>query len=532
LLHHWSIRRKTALGLGLLAATIVILAGAGTWNGYIYRNLVRSLRTRVAELPVAAQLSCEVGELRMVVSRLRGLRSNSFSLGTPSVGSSELELCRSDFHNKLLQTGLTLGQYQSRLECKLRQGLPITENKKEWETVDRIETVLDRIHETETRSQWMVDLESVAALEADLKILQALASELPSHLHSRLAGLADEERAKYRAIILASWVSGFFATLLVAFGLNLFYGELFRPLRTIIAGSRLVAAGQFDYRIPLSTDDEMGELVGAMNGMTERFCAIRDDLDNQVRLRTQQVIRSEQLASVGFLAAGVAHEINNPLASIAMCAESLESRLTPLVTEENESSEVVTNYLRMIQTEAFRCKEITEKLLDFSRTGDSSGEGKRETTDLGELVSDVVEMVGHLKKYRDKRVCWERPTPLMASVNRHAIKQVVLNLLTNALDSLEPDGEVRIQVELRDTLAEIRFDDNGCGIEPKWIDQIFEPFFTRRRGGGGTGLGLSISHRIIAEHDGELTAESDGAGQGSTFRIRLPRVGSSARYAA
>ena len=95
----------------------------------------------------------------------------------------------------------------------------------------------------------------------------------------------------------------------------------------LIEGSRRVAAGEFGYRIKLDTRDEMSELADAMNDMTARFQAIRDDLDRQVQERTKQVVRSEQLASVGFLAAGVAHEINNPLASIALCAESLEGRL-------------------------------------------------------------------------------------------------------------------------------------------------------------------------------------------------------------
>ena len=130
-----------------------------------------------------------------------------------------------------------------------------------------------------------------------------------------------------------------------------------------------------------------------MNAMTTRFQQTRDDLDRQVRERTRQVVRSEQLASVGFLAAGVAHEINNPLASIAICSESLESRLRDILTDQDDEhaaeSEVVNNYIAMIQKEAFRCKQITEKLLDFSRLGDSD----RQNTDLRDLVSGVIEMV-------------------------------------------------------------------------------------------------------------------------------------------
>ena len=201
-----------------------------------------------------------------------------------------------------------------------------------------------------------------------------------------------------------------------------------------------MAAGEFGYRIRIDTDDEMAELAKAMNDMTARFQEIRDDLDRQVQERTKQVVRSEQLASVGFLAAGVAHEINNPLASIAMCAESLEGRCRELLDEADPQQAVIGNYLRMIQTEAFRCKGITEKLLDFSRIGP----GRRQNTELGELVA---------RRDRDARPPGQVPAEAhrvrrrasrcVAAVNPQEIKQVVLNLLTNALDSLDDGGTVR-----------------------------------------------------------------------------------------
>jgi signal transduction histidine kinase len=235
------------------------------------------------------------------------------------------------------------------------------------------------------------------------------------------------------------------------------------------------------------------------------------------------VVRNEQLASVGFLAAGVAHEINNPLASIALCAESLEGRIAELVEKLPERSadhEVIGNYLRMIQNEAFRCKGITERLLDFSRIGDVS----HHNTDLRELVQGVIDMVSHLGRYQDKHVELIAGDSPIAPVNTQEVKQVVLNLITNALDSLSPGGTVRIELNQRGNQVELVVADNGCGMTDEVLKHLFEPFFTRRRDGQGTGLGLSITYRIVADHGGHIDAHSDGPGRGSRFHVWLPLV--------
>jgi len=283
-----------------------------------------------------------------------------------------------------------------------------------------------------------------------------------------------------------------------------------------------VAGGEFGYRISLETHDEMSELADAMNEMTARFEAIRDGLDREVQERTKQVVRSEQLASVGFLAAGVAHEINNPLASIALCAESLESRIAELLEAVPAAGaadrEVIRNYLRMIQNEAFRCKGITEGLLDFSRMGDVT----RHSTDLRELVQGVIDMVAHLGTYQDKHIEFAPGDGIVAPVNSQELKQVVLNLITNGLDSLSPGGVLNIELQTNRGQAEIAFTDNGCGMTDEVLKHLFEPFFTRRRCGQGTGLGLSITYRIVADHGGHIDVHSDGPGKGSRFCVTLP----------
>jgi signal transduction histidine kinase len=278
-----------------------------------------------------------------------------------------------------------------------------------------------------------------------------------------------------------------------------------------------VAAGDFAFRITLDTRDEMAELADAFNDMTERFQEIRDDLDRQVQERTREVIRSEQLASVGFLAAGVAHEINNPLASIAMCAESLESRIDAAPLPEADA-EVARRYLALIQSEAFRCKGITEKLLDFSRLG----EVRRQATALAALVTDVADMLRHVGRFAGRSIVIDEGPDVLVMVNPQEIKQVVLNLLVNALDSIEETGSVRVTAKRSGGEAMLTFSDDGCGMTPEVLEHLFEPFFTRRKAGQGTGLGLSIVHRIVADHGGRIQATSDGPGKGSTFRVTLP----------
>ncbi len=172
----------------------------------------------------------------------------------------------------------------------------------------------------------------------------------------------------------------------------------------------------------------------------------------------------------------------------------------------------------MIQEEAFRCKRITEKLLDFSRCG----EIQRQRTDLASLIQGVVEMVLHMGKYRGKHIAFNPREAVMAHADEQEIKQVVLNLVVNALDCMESGGTLRIELRHFEGQAEMTFADDGCGMVAEVLENIFEPFFTRRKVGKGTGLGLSITHNIVSQHQGSITASSPGEGRGATFTVRLP----------
>lgn len=528
LFSHWPIRNKLQLGLGLLAVSVLTLFGSAYYGLYAYRGLVKSLSARSTELPLANKLSQHVADLRVILSQVDEPPAGVVPMAQESDQNVfDIDgLLREKYRTQFDLFCRTLQQYREQLDAnRLRAPTDIGDDRRERETLAKIDEVLDRLERDDRNASgvdwWLDNKLKVGVLREEIETLRELAAELPSHLHRRLHTLATEVKTQYRVAIVLAWATTVVATLLLVASVQLFRKWIARPLSRLVQGSREVAAGMFDHRIRLDSDDEMRELAEAMNAMTARFQEIRDDLDRQVRERTKQVVRSEQLASVGFLAAGVAHEINNPLASISICSESLEGRLTDLLKDGDEHAaecEVMRNYLQMIQQEAFRCKQITEKLLDFSRTGDP----ERHLTDLRELVAGVIEMIGHLGTYRDKSIELDEGEAVLAELCPQELKQVVLNLITNGLDSVDAGGTVWVSVDSQGDDARIVVQDNGCGMTEDVIQHLFEPFFTRRRNGQGTGLGLSITYRIVEEHHGQIVAESDGICRGSRFTITIP----------
>jgi signal transduction histidine kinase len=525
-LSHWPIRTKLKLGLGLLLATVLALFGSAYYGLYAYRGLVRSLSWRSAELPLASDVQQWVSNLRITLSQADERRDWPDLQENPEV-DQPTEWLGNQFRMGIGQLVDALARYRRQLDENVADPASrLADDSDERATLAEIDAVIAEIKKTspgvDWGRNWVLDRGQINRLRARVTELHRLATELPSHLHKRMHVLVGDVRSQYRTAIVVAWMNVVLAVVLLGAARRVFYKWFADPLHALVDGSRKVAAGDFGHRIELQTRDEIGELADAMNAMTNRFREIRDDLDRQVQERTNQVVRSEQLASVGFLAAGVSHEINNPLASIALCSESLESRLQDLLDGAEpgraEDVQIARNYLQMIQREAFRCKQITEKLLDFARRGDC----ERHATDLRELVESVIDMVQHLGQYQDKRLELLPGLPVVAAVNPQKLKQVVLNLITNGLESLDSGGTVRVAVERDAEVARIVVEDNGCGMAGEVLKHLFEPFFTRRRSGQGTGLGLSITHRIVEEHRGRIEATSDGPGRGSRFVVTLP----------
>ncbi len=230
------------------------------------------------------------------------------------------------------------------------------------------------------------------------------------------------------------------------------------------------------------------------------------------------VNRAEKLAAVGRLAAGVVHEINNPLATIAACAEALEQRIDEGAFAESEASDDLSEYLGLIKSETFRCKSITTGLLDFSRIRT----GERVLVDIGDVVRSAANLLSHQSRGENINIVTTVAKDLPpVNADGGLIQQAVIALSTNAIDAMPGGGTLELRVFQRSNRLIIEVEDNGSGIPPENMSKIFEPFFTTKEVGKGTGLGLAVCYGIISEHGGRLSVRSN-VGKGTTFGIFLP----------
>jgi two-component system, NtrC family, sensor kinase len=230
------------------------------------------------------------------------------------------------------------------------------------------------------------------------------------------------------------------------------------------------------------------------------------------------VSRADKLAAVGRLAAGVVHEINNPLATISACAEALEQRGEEGAFDSCEGKEDLDEYLGLIKSEAFRCKSITTGLLDFSR----SRAGDRHPLEINEILKSSANLISHQKRGDKVKIEFdldENSPPVHADGGQ--IQQAVIALATNAIDAMPEGGTLTFRSATQHRSVAIEIEDTGVGIPVDDMSKIFEPFFTTKEVGKGTGLGLAVCYGIITDHAGRLSVRSN-VGKGTTFTILLP----------
>lgn len=511
-----SIKTKLFAALLLLLASVCSLTFSGLFGVKQYRGLAAWMIDANQELGFARDLESYARSMQEAhLEDDAAVDPGSFLL--PRVKLDLRVEQTFDFNLFKDLFGPKLRDYESKATSTAYQESLLLEPEQRGQHLSRIRRnfeALDGGHDLTSRLAKLVD--STQTLTQELK--------------ERKPVFDATVKASYRRWNTITGACAAFAIALICVLLWSLWTMLVQPFRTLLDGSRLVARGEFEHRIFLDTGDELDELAEAMNAMSDKFQSayarlddLRKNLEQQVRDRTREVIRNEQLASVGFLAAGVAHEINNPLTSIAWAAESLDSQLDDWQGREDRGAdheffEATQLTLRQIQEEAFRCKGITDRLLDFSRMS----EVRREPTDLAKLVKDVAGLVGKVGEFRCKTIITHCEQSVVAEVSAHQIRQVVLNLITNALESVDRDGKVEITLRHDGTSAYITVQDDGCGMSEEVMTHLFEPFFTRRRDGTGTGLGLSITYRIVSQHGGKLIPFSQGEGKGSSMELVLP----------
>jgi two-component system NtrC family sensor kinase len=512
----WRIRHKLMVGLGLVVAVMAILLAGAVPGLLSYKSSMGLMESKLNELHAAQEFNLTVIELARVDDEKVDINKRVDNL-----------------RNRIKLATDAVIVYKRAYDDTVEKGRLLSNDPWTPSQVESMVQLLDTLSKNLAKRENTLKLSNTFSNDPPIRksedfrenidLLEQGARDLEVQIYKQLLELKEKSRAESTRSLWIVGVTSILSIVLMAGLLRFYYNWVFNPLRDLLLGVNRLAKGEFDQRINVNSGDEMQDLAAAFNDMTGRLNELYRNLAQQVNERSRQLVRSERLASVGFLAAGVAHEINNPLASIAFCSEALEARMSELLSRgaavrEGSHAEVVLKYLKMIQQEAFRCKEITQKLLEFSR----SAERRREATDLGELIQSVLDITRHLQNHKGKRIVFDPSVRVTAWVNSQEIKSVVLNLVVNSLDSMEDGGTLTIGMRARDGLAEMTFGDTGCGMTAEVLENIFEPFFTRSRTGKGTGLGLTISHRIVTGHGGEIEAASPGPNQGSTFTVRLP----------
>jgi two-component system, NtrC family, sensor kinase len=335
--------------------------------------------------------------------------------------------------------------------------------------------------------------------------------------------------ASRRQMVMSFIAAAVFLSLLVA---TLIWLMVHKPIRQLIAGTNHVAAGELDYKIRVRSRDEVGELAHSFNRMTSRLKDANEEisdwtkmLEERVKKKTaeleqaqEHVLRVEKLASIGKLAAIVAHEINNPLAGILVYARLVLKRLG----RNGSPAPVETlKHIETIASESARCGEIVKGLLQFSR----QTKPNVKPNNLNSIIAESLRLVRHKIELIGARAVTKcDPQMKEISCDEQQVKQALVALLINACEAVHP-GEGEIVVSSRYLAGreeiEIRISDNGIGMDPETKQHIFEPFFTTKEQGKGVGLGLAVVYGIVTAHGGQIEVES-APGCGTAFVLKLP----------
>ncbi len=302
--------------------------------------------------------------------------------------------------------------------------------------------------------------------------------------------------------------------------------RIINPLQKMVVATQKISAGDLTHKLEVSSKDEIGYLADSFNQMTadleaanEKLIEWGKTLEKKVEERTKELtemqahlIQSEKLASLGKLAAGIAHEINNPLGGVLIYSH--------LLLEDTDENSPYYENLKKIVKETSRCKDIVKGLLEFARPK----EPEMSLVNIDEIVErslSIMECQALFQNIKIKKFYVSNLPKIVADSAQ--LQQVFVNIILNAAEAMNGNGILTISTSLNGdgTFIEIKFSDTGHGIKEEDQKRLFEPFFTTKEVGKGTGLGLAISYSIIQKHQGTIEVKSE-VGKGSTFNVRLP----------
>jgi len=310
-------------------------------------------------------------------------------------------------------------------------------------------------------------------------------------------------------LLISITIIGVLITLVVAYFIA---NSITKPVRQLANAAQQLAKGDFNQEVSVTSRDEIGQLGNTFNYMISSI----KERDEKLKQQAQQVIvRSERLAMIGQLAAGVAHEINNPLAGLRTYVKLINKEVTDLGIPLAQGD--FQKYIGLMERETLRCSEVVRNLLNFAR----QTEPRPELIDINKVLCEALSFMDHQIILQDIKVEKDLGQLPRIFADFSQLQQAFMNIILNACEAMTVKGTLTLTTSQRkpNNIIEIKIKDTGCGIPADIISRIFEPFFTTKK--KGTGLGLSAAYGIITQHHGTIEVNSQ-VGAGTTFTIKLP----------